>query len=189
MAAVILLRHAKSDWDAPYGGDDHNRPLNKRGHAAAATMGRFLASSGNVPTEAITSTAVRARQTLELAMDAGGWSCPVEARPALYGAGASTVVEEIRRRPASTELLLVVGHEPTTSDTAALLIGGGRLRVPTAAAIRIDIGDRRWADLGPGSGYLTWLVLPRLLSQEGVRTRPPPAPAPGAAESTSPPPG
>src|SRR5438874_4156978 len=51
--ALVLLRHAKSDWDADYGGDDRHRPLSKRGVGAARTMGRLLSSSGNVPTEAI----------------------------------------------------------------------------------------------------------------------------------------
>src|SRR5438874_2635976 len=105
MPAVILLRHAKSDWDADYGGDDRDRPLSKRGRGAAAVVGRLLASSGNVPTEAITSPATRAVDTLRLAMEAGEWSCPVEQRPPLYGADAATVIDEIRARPPSTDLL------------------------------------------------------------------------------------
>ncbi|MGH9278241.1 MAG: SixA phosphatase family protein [Acidimicrobiales bacterium] len=163
MPAVILLRHAKSDWDADYGSDDRDRPLNKRGRAAAATIGRLLASSGNVPTEAITSPATRALETLHLAMEAGGWSCPVEPRPVLYGASASEVVAELRRRPDTTDVLLVVGHEPTTSDTASVLTGGGRLRVATATVLRIEFDAGRWADVAPGGGTLAWLVPPRLL--------------------------
>lgn len=163
MPAVILLRHAKSDWAAGFG-DDRDRPLAKRGRKAAAVIGRLLAASANVPTEAITSPAVRAVQTLQLAMEAGGWSCPVEERPALYGAGASDVLAEIRRRPDTTELLLVVGHEPTTSDTAGVLIGGGRLRVPTAATLRIELDAPRWAEVAAGGGSLAWLVPPRLLA-------------------------
>ena len=163
MPTVILLRHAKSDWDASYGSDDRDRPLNKRGRAAAGTIGRLLGSTDNVPTEAITSPARRAVETLQLAFEAGGWSCPVEHRPILYGASASDVMAEIRGRPDTTEVLLVVGHEPTTSDAASLLIGGGRLRVATAAALRIDFEAGRWEDVAPGGGSLSWLVPPRLL--------------------------
>ena len=66
--------------------------------------------------------------------------------------------------PPSTELLLVVGHEPTSSETASLLIGGGRVRMPTGALVRIDFDAdiESWADVGPGTGSLSWLLVPRL---------------------------
>lgn len=164
MPAVILLRHGKSGWEPGGGGDDRDRPLNKRGRAAAAAIGRLLASRENVPTEAITSPALRAVETLRRAMEAGAWTCPVELRPVLYGAAVPDVLAEIRRRPDTTEVLLVVGHEPTTSDTIHSLIGGGRLRVPTATAARIDLDAHTWADVTPGGGSLAWLVPARLLA-------------------------
>jgi phosphohistidine phosphatase len=164
--ALLLLRHGKSDWDAG-AADDRSRPLNKRGRAAARTVGRFLDRAGQVPDRVLASPALRAVETLRLAMEAGGWSCPVAEREALYGAGPDDVLGEVRREPATTRLLLVVGHEPTTSETASLLVGGGRLRVPTAALARIDLDVARWSDVGPGTGELVWLVVPRLLDGLG----------------------
>ena len=35
---LILIRHAKSSWDDPFG-DDHARILNTRGQASAAAIG------------------------------------------------------------------------------------------------------------------------------------------------------
>src|SRR2546428_3125668 len=84
MPALILLRHGKSDWQADYGADDRARPLARRGRKAAKTMGRFLARAGQVPDAAITSPAVRAHDTLQLAMDGGGWTCPARTAPSLY---------------------------------------------------------------------------------------------------------
>ncbi|HMF03267.1 MAG TPA: phosphoglycerate mutase family protein, partial [Acidimicrobiia bacterium] len=77
MPALILFRHGKSDWDAADAGDDRARPLARRGRKAAERMGRFLARAGQVPDVAITSPALRAAETLRLAMEGGGWSCPV----------------------------------------------------------------------------------------------------------------
>ena len=48
MKTLLLMRHAKSDWDADYG-PDHDRPLNERGLRSARLMGRVLAEEGLVP--------------------------------------------------------------------------------------------------------------------------------------------
>lgn len=166
--ALILLRHGKSDWRADYGGDDRLRPLARRGHKAARTTGRFLARTDQVPDAAITSAALRAQETLRIAMDAGGWTCPVRSAESLYGGGVAALLAEIRREPAATGVLLAVGHEPTWSEAAALLIGGGRLRFPTAALARVDLDVDRWEEIGPGTGVLSWSVVPRLFARRSA---------------------
>ena len=162
VAALILLRHGKSDWDAKYS-DDRARPLARRGQKAAKTIGRFLAQADQVPDAAITSPAVRAEDTLRLAMKAGGWKCPVRIAAGLYGAGVSGLLGEIHTEPSTTGVLLVVGHEPTWSDAITAFIGGGTVRFPTAAVARVDFDVERWADVRAGTGELAWIVPPRLL--------------------------
>ena len=163
MPTLLLLRHGKSDWDAD-DGDDRRRPLARRGEKAARSIGRFLARTGVVPDAAIVSPAVRAEMTLRLAMAAGDWTCPVRMAEPLYTGGASELLAEVDKEPATTAVLLAVGHEPSWSNAATLLIGGGRLRFPTAALARIDLEVDRWEDVGPGTGVLAWSVVPRLLA-------------------------
>ena len=162
MPALLLLRHGKSDWTED-GGDDRARTLAKRGRNAADAIGRFIARAEQVPDAAITSPAVRAAETLRLVMKAGGWTCPSRSAEPLYGGGVPGLLSEIGAEPAGTELLLAVGHEPTWSEAASLLIGGGRLSMPTAALARIDLDVDRWDEVGPGTGALAWSVVPRLL--------------------------
>ncbi len=164
MRALLLLRHGKSDW-AEHGGDDRARPLAKRGRKAARAIGGFVARAEQIPDAAITSPAVRAAETLRLVMKGGGWNCPARSAEALYGGGVSGLLSEIRAEPAGTQLLLAVGHEPTWSEAATLLIGGGRLQLPTAALVRIDLDVDRWDEVGPGTGALAWSVTPRLLAR------------------------
>jgi phosphohistidine phosphatase len=161
--ALILFRHGKSDWDADTG-DDRARPLARRGRKAAVRMGRFLARSEQVPDAAITSPAVRAADTLRLAMEAGGWSCPVRTGAGLYGGGVSGLLGEVQQEPVATGVLLAVGHEPTCSAALSALVGGGEVRFPTAALARIDFDVDRWDSVAPGTGVLAWLVVPRLLA-------------------------
>ena len=127
-------------------------------------MGRFLARADQVPDAAVTSPAVRAHDTLRLAMDGGGWTCPTRTAPSLYGGGVSDLLAEVRNEPAATGLLLAVGHEPTWSEAVSAFIGGGEVRLPTAAMARIDFDIDRWDEVGPGAGLLVWSVVPRLLA-------------------------
>lgn len=165
MPALLLLRHAKSDWAAD-SGDDRARPLNRRGRKASATIGEFIARADQVPDAALVSPAVRAQETLQRAMKAGEWTCPVRTSEALYDGGVSGLVEEIRAEPAETGVLLAVGHEPTWSEAATSLIGGGNLDLPTAALVRIEFEIDRWDEVASGEGVLAWIVVPRLLSGE-----------------------
>lgn len=162
MKTLLLLRHGKSDW-AEGGAEDHERPLARRGEKAAAVIGRFLSDVDQVPDLVVTSTAVRAKETARLAMEAGRWDCAVETTGALYGASPEGALEVIRGLVASADTVLLVGHEPTWSVLAGRLIGKGNLKMPTAGLVRIDTTAERWGAVGFGTGTLVWMVTPRLL--------------------------
>src|SRR5690606_13584723 len=121
LKTLLLLRHGKSDWAADYAGD-HERPLKGRGRRDAARVGRFLAAYGPPPDRCLTSTAVRARTTLRLAHEAGGWRAPVEETAELYHAYPETVLSVLARVDDGVGTLLVTGHEPTLSETVARLV-------------------------------------------------------------------
>jgi len=167
MKTLIVFRHGKSDWGANYRGD-HSRPIVKRGRQAAATMGRFLALTGHLPDNVISSSARRAHETVELAHSAGSWKCQIEIEDSFYQANVDIVLSRIQREPDSTELLLIAGHEPTWSDLVSGLSGGGQLRFPTAAMARIDLDIHHWSAAAPATGRLIWLIPPRLLSDSGL---------------------
>ncbi|GIV60715.1 MAG: phosphohistidine phosphatase [Rhodothermaceae bacterium] len=163
MKTLLFFRHGKSDWEAAYD-HDHERPLAKRGRKAARRMGRFLAGIEQYPDAVITSSAVRARTTLELAAKAGAWpACPVRVTRALYEAAPDDLLREVRQETDDTGRLMLVGHEPAWSQTISAFIGGGTLRFPTAALARIDLNVAHWADAAFGQGTLIWLVIPKAL--------------------------
>jgi phosphohistidine phosphatase len=159
--SLILFRHAKSDWQAEYGQDDRQRPLSRRGCRAARTMGQFLANVGQVPQVAMTSPAVRAQRTLELAVGAGRWSCEVQVHPGLYGE-AVDLLAEIQAVPSAVRTLVLVGHEPSWSSGARLLTGAAQIRLPTASMLRLEFGADQWRAIEPSTATITWLMVPRL---------------------------
>ena len=165
MLNLILFRHGKSDWDAPFA-NDHERPLSSRGKDAARLMGRMLSRTQQVPDLAVSSSALRARDTLHLAARAGHWKTPMRIDSALYESSAGDVLNWMRSINESPERLLLTGHEPTWSDLAGRLVGGkSLLRVPTGAMLRIDFDADSWSEVEFASGELRWLLPPRMVGR------------------------
>lgn len=152
------MRHAKSDWDAEYQGD-HERPLNQRGVRSAKIMGRLIAARGLTPDIVISSTAVRAKSTAELAKEAGGWDAPLELERNLYDAGPDGVVAVATGAPDVTSLMLV-GHQPTWGLLVHALTGV-RADIKTATTAVIELHIDGWADLPGSPGRLAGLHHPR----------------------------
>ncbi len=167
MKTILLFRHGKSDWGAD-GATDEDRPLARRGRKAAASMGALLRRLDQVPDRVLTSPAVRARDTVERAARAGRWSCPIEVVPAFYGGGPADVLQRVREEADETSSLLLTGHEPTWSQLASELIGGGTVRFPTAALFRADFEGESWTSVAPGRGSLVWFLVPRLVKAAGL---------------------
>ena len=167
MKRIYLMRHGKSDWNADYGAD-HDRPLKPRGVRAARLMGRFLRDTEPLPELIVSSSAVRALTTAQVAAEAGGWGCDVRVEPAMYGASSSTVLDVIRGLDADIDSVLLAGHEPTFSDVTGSLVGSAHIRFPTAALACIDVPVARWDAVELGRGILMWFVTPKLLSAAGL---------------------
>ena len=125
MLEMMLLRHAKSDWDADYS-HDRERPLNKRGRRSAAAVGDFVSQSDIVPDLALLSPAVRARSTFELAAQAGDWTTSHRIEPSMYSGGSIDVLRVVQAVDQPLRVM-VVGHEPTMSTTVRQLVGGDRI--------------------------------------------------------------
>ncbi len=168
MPTLLLFRHAKSAWGDP-GLSDHDRPLAPRGLRDAPRMGRWLAREGLVPDRTVSSTAVRARRTARLALEAAGAppeSLTVDGR--LYGAtpwGILAVASEAARR-SGCRRLMVVGHNPGLEDLVRGVrdlpdhLASRRKIFPTAALAVVSVKGSR-DDLIGFDADLQTLIRPR----------------------------
>jgi phosphohistidine phosphatase len=160
-----MLRHGKSDWGS--GCPDHERTLAPRGVDAAQRIGRLLRDLDEVPDRVVTSTAVRARETVRIAKETGEWSPEIELEAGFYGTDPERLLDWVRRLDDGTNSILLAGHQPTWSLFASGLIGGGQLRYPTAALAKIGLHVDRWSEVDFGCGELVWFQLPRVLKGIG----------------------
>lgn len=153
MPQLLLLRHAKSSWASP-AVSDHDRVLTERGTKNAAGVGAFLAAEGLKPDLILTSSATRARQTVDCLLGALAPAPQVQTLEALYNASLTALLETVRKMCAGAEILLVVGHNPSIGQATAHLSAGRAAntlgtKYPTATLAHFDTGAVSLAHLAP----------------------------------------
>ena len=163
MLSLLILRHAKSSWKHA-GLADHDRPLNKRGLRDAPRMGRLLRDEGLLPDLIVSSTAVRALATAELAAQAAGCGADVLRDGRLYLAGPAAIAGVLAEAGGGAERLLVVGHNPGLEELLAALTGRAE-PLPTAALAEVRLELTAWSALTAADtrGRLVNLWRPREL--------------------------
>lgn len=167
---LILIRHAKSDWDSPHD-NDHARILNARGRRSADAVGGWLVAQGYVPDLIISSDAARTAETTARIMDQLPTPPARQFSHALYHASPMTILDVIKDAPAQT--LAIVAHNPGIGIVAHMLAakkpGHPRFEdYPTCATTVIDCPVAQWSDLENESNMVTDFVIPRdLLAASG----------------------
>ena len=124
---------------------DHDRPLNKRGHAAAPRMGRWLQEMGLQPELILSSTANRARTTAELLAETFEDPPKVEQFRNLYHATPEDMIEVLANHGGDAEVLLLVAHNPGIEDFISETTAQVHF-CPTAVIAVIDF-ESPWVDL------------------------------------------
>ncbi len=163
---ILLLRHGHSAADPSLA--DSERPLSGAGRRDARRLAGLLHRLGLKPDLVVSSTALRARQTAELAAGVGSADGPPEVRaePRLFEPDAGGYLEVLRGLPARASCVLLVGHNPAVRQATAALLGCGpdALRFPPAALACLEAPTDDWTALRAGSCALQWLVIPDLIS-------------------------
>src|SRR5437868_2056956 len=110
MRRLMLLRHAKTENDAPTG-QDKDRRLDNRGRLDAAAVGGWIGCHPPfVPDTVLVSPAVRAQQTWEIVRDMIKTQPRVEFPADLYGADPTQLLQIIRMAEATgPQVLMLVG--------------------------------------------------------------------------------
>lgn len=168
MKTVTLLRHAKSDWDDP-ATRDFDRPLNRRGRAAARAMGRELRTLKLGFDMVLASPAIRVAETLAGLAEGYGRDLGPVYDDRMYLAADATLLEIVRETDDDIARLLILGHNPGFERLALLLShdDGSEARerlaekYPTGALAEIALPVARWRGIMPEEGELTRFIRPR----------------------------
>jgi phosphohistidine phosphatase len=176
MRRLMLLRHAKTENDAP-SGRDQDRRLDNRGRRDAAEIGSWIGRHPPFPNLVLVSHAVRAFETWEIAWEAMKELAPepqVELMPELYGADPSQLLQIVRSASETDpQRLMLVGHNPGMHELALTLAGSGDAagrkaladNLPTSGLAIFDFAVDDWEDVAFRRGRLVQFVSPKLLKQ------------------------
>jgi phosphohistidine phosphatase len=171
MHGLHLLRHAKSSWKEA--GEDHERPLSRRGREAARRIGRTLPAATGALDLVLCSSARRTRETLELVL-AGFTPRPhILIEGGLYLASRERLLERLQQLAEEDGNVLLIGHNPALFELALALaepdapafaaLAGGRF--PTAARASFRVATQ-WDRLGRPRPALVAYVTPASLAAE-----------------------
>lgn len=170
MKTLLLLRHAKSNWDGDV--SDEKRPLAKRGREAAPVVGKYLAKNDYMPDLILCSTARRTVETLDLVLPFLKKGIAVKYENELYLAEYPDLLARIRWIDDKVKTVLLVGHNPGLEQLALTLALTSRgpeddemrtmaEKFPTAALAVITFDIKSWKDVKEGAGALKDFVRPK----------------------------
>ena len=135
------MRHAKSSWkDGSL--SDHERPLNKRGRRDAPRMARMLERLGWIPSDAVVSTSVRTRETIELMLNELK-ATTIEYYSDLYHPNVP-VLQGYVDRIIEGKTMLILTHNPAC-ELIIEALSGLDIVMPTAAIALFEKDDQGWA--------------------------------------------
>ncbi len=149
MKRLTLMRHADARWNDP-AISDLERPLNRRGTAAAQAMARRLLNLELIPDLLLASPARRTQQTADIV--ARELSLParlVLREEALYLASAPDMLKLVLGTGPRVAHLLVIAHNPGVSELVQLLIPQrSSAGLATAALCSIAFDAAHWTAIG-----------------------------------------
>lgn len=147
MKTILVLRHAKSSWKDP-ALPDRERPLNRRGQAAARAMGRLIQRKSLWPDLILCSTAERTRQTCAEVLQSGKRSIPTQFLDELYHCPAEGISRVLQQVPNDVPRVMIIGHNPELAEFLAF-VAGYIDKFPTGGLASLTVDVENWSELRP----------------------------------------
>ena len=155
MKTIILFRHGKTT-NGRFN-HDIDRPLSLAGIKDVRIMGLYLSKNEDVPDIVISSPALRAKTTAEIAISDGKWNCPMHIEAGIYGGAPPFILNLAQKQNDDLFSICLVGHEPNFSSFIAQATDGKYHQFPTASMAKVAFDLEKWSHLTFGSGKLDWI--------------------------------
>jgi phosphohistidine phosphatase len=146
MKTLLLIRHAKSSWDAP-GLSDADRPLNDRGKKDAPEMAKRLKKRGLSIDQFISSTAKRARKTAKyFAEEFDVKKEDIKEVEDLYMANTPGFVKTIEETKKKHDIIALFSHNPGITEFANSLTHVRIDDMPTCSVFAVQAEVKEWEE-------------------------------------------
>jgi phosphohistidine phosphatase len=161
MKTILLVRHAKSNWDN-FSLTDAERPLNERGKKNAPEMAARLLQK-NIPIDSfLSSPAKRALTTAKFfvevyARDAG----EIIVIPELYLANKAAFTQTIINAPESSASIALFSHNSGITDFANSLTDARIDHMPTCGVFAVKCPIDSWSSFKAGENEFYFFDYPK----------------------------
>jgi phosphohistidine phosphatase len=165
MKNLLLMRHAKSSWKDD-SLEDFERPLKKRGKKDAKRIAKVIHKNKLSPDLILSSSAVRARETVEIIAAALDYDQKIIFSDELYMAEPQTFLDILSTLSDDYSTVMIVGHNPGME--AYLQIVDGEIEaLPTAGLGHLVLALDKWEDISIDTmGELVGFWTPKALKEE-----------------------
>src|SRR6476620_111076 len=163
MRTLYLLRHAKSSWK-DLSQADFERPLANRGRKACEIVARLIQDRGLEFDLLLCSTAIRARETIDLVTKYAKLRTELRFDERIYEAAVPELLEIISQLENDRKEVLLVGHNPGFEDLLYLFSGVDQ-RFPTASLAKIKLKVSKWSDSLDKKASVDWIARPKELDE------------------------
>ena len=124
---------------------------------------RYLLEKDQIPDLIISSTAVRAKTTAQLAIESANWQSKLMFERGIYGGSPEYLLGLIHSQNDQYTSLCLVGHEPNFSSFISQATGNGYLNFTTANMAKINFNVDLWIKVQFLKGKLEWHQQPKNL--------------------------
>jgi phosphohistidine phosphatase len=146
MKTLLLIRHAKSDWNTP-SLSDFDRPLNERGKRDAPLMAQRLLDKKIKIDAFIASPAKRAKKTASVfAKEYKRDADEIIFKEELYGAPSTVFYDVTAEANDSFDSIAIFSHNPGITDFANSLTDTRIDNIPTCGIFAVKINTKHWKD-------------------------------------------
>ena len=168
----MLLRHASAEIKGFNQEEDHEKPLDEQGKTDCKNLSDWLKKSFLDFDLVISSDATRALQTSKLVFEPLNLS--IKKDPLFYLCGYEEILKAIKSLDNNIGNVVVVGHEPSMSETMRELVGTVRpdlsnfltsTYMPCTMSF-IYFNKENWEDLKKGDGLLEAYISPKILNEK-----------------------
>ncbi len=158
---LLLVRHAKSDWDDPALAD-FERPLNNRGHKIAPQMATRLLKKDLQPHLLVSSPALRAISTANYFADVFGMlHSDILQKKEIYEATSSALQKLVNNFDNQFDYIMLIGHNPGLTDLCVKLANAHVYNIPTCGMAMIEFAFEDWNLVSSGTGRLVFFDYPK----------------------------
>lgn len=146
MKHLILIRHAKSDWNAP-SLNDFDRPLNERGKRDAPEMAKRLSDKKIRIDAFVSSPAKRAKKTAAIfAKEFKRDKDEIIFIEDLYAAPQAIFYEVIEKLDDDFNTVAIFSHNPGITEFANNLTEVRIDNIPTCGVFAVKFKGKHWKD-------------------------------------------